>query len=89
MSGFLFSDHVLISNFSESLITLLYEIFLYFFHFTFSTTTFCQFIPNNTNYNQDIVGKCLPMVHQAKNRGIVDSDGNWLLYLCRQICQNT
>ena len=51
---------------------------VYFFILLFSTTTFCQFIPNNTNYNQDIVWENVFTNGPSGkvNRGIVDSDGN-------------
>ena len=41
-------------------------------------TTFCQLVPNNTNYNQDIVWENVFTNGPAGkvNRGLVDSDGN-------------
>ena len=39
---------------------------------------FCQLVPNNTNYNQDIVWENVFTNGPAGkvNRGLVDSDGN-------------
>ena len=41
-------------------------------------TTFCQLVPNNTNYNQDIIWENVFTNGPAGkvNRGLVDSDGN-------------
>ena len=51
---------------------------IYFLFLLIPFTTFCQLIPNNTNYNQDIVWENVFTNGPSGkvNRGLVDSDGN-------------
>ena len=52
--------------------------FVYLFYLFVPYTTFCQLVPNNTNYNQGIVWENVFTNGPAGkvNRGLVDSDGN-------------
>ena len=61
---------------------------LYFLCLFIPYTTYCQLVPNNTNYNQGIVWENVFTNGPAGkvNRGLVDSDGNCALFLYHLIC---
>ena len=83
MDSALADPAVLVSYLPQIIIYLstMKNILIYSIYLIFPFTTFCQLVPNNTQYNQDIVWETVFTEGPAGkvNRGLVDSDGNCAL----------